>query len=171
VVPTRRSEVDREIVKRMKEVEKALTSLDPSVRGEAFAMMRGYILGGGASADDNNVVDPEQKRTTPRGAAAFLKKHEGKKDADNVLAVAAWWYSQYGNTWFNPNENLRPLADQAGLTVSTRIDNTIRQMKREDKPLFRKRGASYAPTPHGERYMKKTFDVTKGSGTPPAEDS
>ena len=165
--------MDKEIVKRMKEVERAVIALDPSVRGEAFRMMRDYILGGDDSDDADEAGDgaAPKKRATPRGATAFLQKHESEKDADNVLATAAWWYSQYGNSWFDPNRDLRALADQAGLTVSTRIDMTIRQMKRNDKPIFRKSGARYSPTPVGERYLKSTFGVTKGTGTPPTDES
>ena len=32
-------------------------------------------------------------------------------------------------------------------------------------------GKQYQPTPHGERYLKKTFSVTKGTGAPPTEES
>lgn len=165
--------MDRDILKRMKEVEKAVLGLDESVRAAAFALMRDYILGGGGSTDVGDSGGTELKRrvTTPKGASGFFQKHESDKDAENVLACAAWWYSQYGNAWFNPNKDLRALADEHGLTVSTRIDMTIRQMKRDDKPLFRQRGATYSPTPHGERYLKKTFGVTKGTGKPPAEES
>lgn len=158
--------MDKEIVKRMKEVEKAIAALDPSVRGEAFGMMREYILIGDDSADAA-AAQPKPKVGTPRGASAFLKKHESEKDHENVLACAAWWYSQYGNAWFDPNKDLRALADAAGITVSTRIDMTVRQTKRDGKSLFRKRDSTYSPSPHGERYLKKTFDVTKGTRTPP----
>jgi hypothetical protein len=135
--------------------------------------MRDYILGGGDSTEvgDAEVTEEKRRVTTPRGASGFFQKHESEKDSENVRACAAWWYSQYGNAWFNPNKDLRALADEHGLTVSTRIDMTIRQMRRDDKPLFRQRGASYSPTPHGERYLKKTFGVTKGTGTPPVEES
>jgi hypothetical protein len=166
--------VDEGILSRMKEVEKAVKGLDPSIRGEAFAMMRAYILGGEDLAEgDKADVDIETTKKTmpPLGATAFVKRHESEKDHENVLAVAAWWYSQYGNAWFDPNKDLRPIADQAGLTVPIRIDMTVRQLKRDDKPVFRKSGKQYAPTPHGERYLKKTFEVTKGTGTRPTEEA
>jgi hypothetical protein len=165
--------VDKEILKRMKEVEKAVATLDPAVRGEAFSMMRGYILGGAAASADDVGGDEAgaTRQATPRGAAAFLKKHEGEKDHENVLAVAAWWYSQYGNAWFDPNRDLRTIADAAGLTVPIRIDMTVRQIKRDGKPVFRKSGSTYSPTPSGERYLKTTFSVSKGTGTPPSNES
>ncbi len=166
--------MDESVLARMKEVEAAVKKLDPSVRAAAFAMMEEYILSDDGSASSVESVRGGAKRSPasrPGSATAFMKRHESEKDHENVLAAAAWWYSQYGNAWFEPNKDLRAIADQAGLTVPVRIDMTIRQLKRDDKPVFRKSGTRYSPTPKGERFLRRQFNVTKGSGTPPVEDA
>jgi hypothetical protein len=164
--------MDEAILRRMKEVEQDLLNLDPSVRGEAFAMLRSYILTG--QLDGDEALTPESESpsnrevVTPTDLEEFLKRHESEKEHENVLAGAAFWYGQYGRAAFSSSD-IQRMADRAGITVPMRIDKTLGQMKRDGRPLFKKMGRKFVPTTHGEKYLKKTYGVRKGVGSPPEE--
>lgn len=161
--------MDEDITRRMKEVEQHVLNLDPSVRGEAFAMMRGYILAGQVDANEAAITEGDETTTRPTGTPSsleqFLKTHESEKEHGNVLAAAAFWYEQYGTTAFSTSD-IRSMADRAGVTVPMRIDKTLGSTKQDGKPLFRRSGRRFSPTPHGERYLKNTYGVSKGTATP-----
>jgi hypothetical protein len=159
--------MDEAILTRMQEVDAAVKKLTPEVRAAAFSMMDEYILGDEAAVKDET---PRQRRKpSPAGDLdPFFEQHESEKDFENALVAAAWWYSQYGVHPFG-TKDIRELADQARVTVPTRPDVFLSGVKRDGKQLFAKKGKKLAPTPNGERYMKKTFDVKRGGDTPPED--
>lgn len=173
--------MDQEILDRMKEVEAAVKKLDPSVRGEAFAMMRDYILaGGGESARERlsrtGAGGQERTAKTPPKSAptdfnAFIDTHEGDTPADNAVAIAAYLYGQYGIEPFALQE-VRDLAEDGGVTIPARVDMTFLQKKVEKKKLFKRAGTGrFRPTVHGEAHFKATYEVKKGTKKRPVVES
>src|SRR5688572_11787689 len=129
--------MDQGVMRRMKEVEQAVLELDSSVRGEAFAMMREYILDG----NEHRILqksEGEGRRLDSAGPPPaldeFFERHESENDFENALAAAAFWYGQYGTLAFS-TQDIRALADNARVTVPMRIDKTLGQLRRDGKPV------------------------------------
>jgi hypothetical protein len=97
------------------------------------------------------------------GAEEFFTTHEGGKPADNAYLVVAYLYSQYGATPFSM-EDVRAVADHAGLTLPERVDVTLSGAKKAGKALFKRAGRGrLQPNVHGETYLKNTYEVTRGN--------
>lgn len=170
--------MDENILRRMKEVEEAVLDLDESVRGAAFSMMERYILGdsagpktperigasgpGGSDRGDggNDVVD---------GVEAFFADREITKPADAAYAIAGYFFSQYGSAPFTM-EDVQELADQVGLTLPDRPDNTFRNATKSKKSLFRLKDGAWTTTTMGELVLKETFGIKRGRKKRPVED-
>jgi hypothetical protein len=173
--------MDSEVVKRMKEVEKATAALDISVRGEAFAMMHDYIINGDAT-DPSRSEMAGQKRSgstrnkgdvkvvAPASFDAFIMKFESDVPATNAMALAAYLYGQYGIEPLSVDE-VEELAEKAGVTIPTRTDNTIRQKMWKKKKAFRMMSTGrFRPTIAGEAFFREAFGVKKGTKKRPKAD-
>jgi hypothetical protein len=158
--------MDEAVIKRMKEVEAAVMDLDVSVRGEAFTMMKAYILG----EADNATPSPTGTAHSGSEAAAepvgdleaFFANRDVDKPADAVFAIAGYLYGRYGTEPFTTSE-IKGIADEVGLTVPSRIDMTLGTTRRGGKALFRSAGKrKFAPTVLGEKTLKEELNITKG---------
>ena len=163
----------KDMVKRLREVNEIVSQLDGAIRAEAFSVLRPYVEGDESAPPP----PPPPGGRKPRAGAAkartgdsfrdFVAQHENHdKPADNVFAIAAWWYSQYGLAPLN-RATVEQMASEVGMTVPTRSDGTLNQASREGKKVFHKKGSGYAPTVSGERLLQATYSVRKGSGSPP----
>jgi hypothetical protein len=157
-------------VKRLKDVNAIIKTLDPALRGEAVGILRPYIDGDGAAAA---ATDGKKKAgssaSTPNTAdlSAFVKGATVGKPHEAVYVVAAWWFSQYGSAPFGVPD-VRAFGDQVGYTLPDRIDKTLLAAKDEGKALFRRTGRGlWAPTVQGELWLKDEYGVTKGTKRPP----
>jgi hypothetical protein len=83
--------------------------------------------------------------------------------------ISAWLYNLYGKYPIAPNE-IQDYVTRLGITVSSRIDNTLRQATRDGKTLFRQVGKGWEPTLAGEKYFKDNYKVKKGNKSGPAEE-
>ena len=149
-------------VERLKEVDKVVKALDPTIREASFKLLQSYIteekpnngsgVDGGTSGED------------------IFTKFDHDKPADNILLIAAHHFSQYGNAIFSLND-IREISADVGLTIPGRLDMTLNTASRKGKKLFASAGrGKYKPTVHGEKYFKETYDVSKGTKQKPGED-
>lgn len=160
-----------DVKKKLLEINKAISSLDPAIRSAAFEILAPYYFEEEAEgqgkrrqkAKKDKLIKPSTD--TPEG---FFTSFDYEKPSDNVVLIAAWLYSQYGVIPITNNE-IKDQADNAGLTVPDRSDTTMRNAKRNGKNLFRKRGNGYQLTVHGEKYVKDTYSIRKGAKPVPAE--
>jgi len=151
----------KDYVSRLEEVNTVLGKLDPTIRAEAFSVLKPYVLGEQPATDQlppHNFVD-----NSPDGAEEFFTKFDTNKPADNVFLAAAYLYSRHGSQAFSINE-LKELANTTGLTLPERTDMTIRSAQRKGKRLFQRVGTDqYKPTVHGEAFLKTTYSIKKGT--------
>ena len=157
-------------VKRLEEVNAVVTKLDPAIRTEAFALLTSYICSGqipGAVAGKsttgmtNGEVDDTALDLTE--AEEFFTASESGKPAANAYLTVAYLYSQYGASPFSLDD-VRAVAEHAGLTLPDRVDVTLAGAKKSGKPLFKRAGrGKLQPNVHGETYLKTTFDIAKGT--------
>ncbi|SPE44857.1 conserved hypothetical protein [Candidatus Sulfotelmatobacter sp. SbA7] len=163
----------RQYVIRLKEVNEVIEKLDPAIRGEAFSLLAGYVTGKPYRDDSDSqerIPRGDEESSEPLMADLFARYPDGKP-SDNAILIAAWLYSQYGSQGFKLDE-MRGIAESVGLTVPTSLDMTLRQAQRDGKALFQHIGRSeFRPTVHGELYLKKTYQVTKGTKKHAAEGS
>jgi len=154
-------------VERLQEVNAVVTKLDPAIRGEAFSLLTSYVTGGAArpiSSMSGNVAEAlEDDALELTDAESFFTQHEGGKPADNAYLSVAYLYSQYGASPFSLDD-VRAVADHAGLTLPERVDVTLAGAKKSGKQLFKRAGrGKLQPSVHGETYLKNTFDVARGT--------
>jgi hypothetical protein len=162
-----------EKVKRLKQVNGIIRTLDPAIRGHAFSILLAFI-----TEQDPAVLSGTGKKKTgmhkdtldpggTHGHEALLKKFSSEdKPADNVLVIAAFLYGKYGTEPFTVKE-VRDLAE--GITIPARIDMTLNQTKRSGKALFKSLGGGkFRFTVPGEVFLKKTYGVKKGREKRPA---
>jgi hypothetical protein len=151
--------------KKLLEINKTITALDPAIRSAAFEILKPYYF-------DNEFIPkvpiPPKgkegaKKTIKAGdAAAFFESHDHTKPKDNVYLISAWLYSQYGCIPIT-TELCRRVADDTGITLPSRPDATMRMATNNGKSLFKKQGKGFSPTVHGELYLKDTYTVAKGN--------
>ena len=154
----------KERVTRLKEVNGVLEKLDPSIRSQAFDLLKPYITGRPAvESGDGASEEGESEEADGDGSAeAFFSKFNDEKPSDNALLVAAYVYSRYGVTAFTVEE-VRKLATDVGLTIPDRVDMTFIAAQRDGKALFRRAGkGEFRPTVYGEAHLKTTYNVKKG---------
>jgi hypothetical protein len=170
--------MDEAVVERMREVNALVSALDPAVRGEAFSLMREYILGGtpsgaGGSVQTGDVSVAEKaggRVGAPSGFDGFIDKLESEVPADNVMALAAFLYGQYGIEPLSVQE-VKDLAERAGVTIPARPDMTLAQKTANKKKAFRKTGKGvFRPTTDGEIFLKATYGVKKGTKKRPKDE-
>jgi len=154
-------------VERLIELNKTVVKLDPAIRLSAFELLKGYVTG----VQTKTPADGKT-RLEHDGAGsdleALIGAHPDTRPNENVEILTAHWYAQYGATPFSL-ENLRSAANEGRLTIPDRIDMTLKQAKEGGKKLFQSAGRGlFKPTVPGELYLKKTYNVRKGSGSPPA---
>lgn len=150
----------KELSKKLKEVNSVIKVLDPAMRTEAFTILRPYISTGSPAGKSKSGTSDISTNTT---SLEWLVELGSDKPAENALAIAAHLYRQYGSESFYGKE-VKEIAEQAGIVIPDRVDNTFRMAKRDGKPLFRQPAkGTFKPTVHGEKFMKATFNVKKGT--------
>jgi len=151
-----------ERVKKIKEVDKIIKALDPTIRESSFKLLLSYITGGKVGSDKNDNNGGTKDLGDDLSREDFFTKFDHDKPADNVLLITAYLYSQYGNANFSLNE-IRELADDVGVTIPARIDMTLKMASRDNKYLFTSASRNkYNPTVHGEKCFKESYGVKKG---------
>lgn len=158
-----------EIRRRLIEVDKVIRRLDPAIRANAFELFNDYLKGGTHThLSGEGKHKPERPSGDDIDLRTLVEKHGDAKPSDNAFLLTADWYHKYGSAPFTV-ANIKQAATSAGLTVPDRLDMTLTAAQNEGKKLFQSVGrGSFKPTVTGELYLKKTYTVTKGNGTPPA---
>ena len=164
--------MDKDIIadvkKRLLQISKTISSLEPAIRAAAFDILAPYYFDDyepGASDTDKNKGKKKRTRGRSGGTASlenFISTHEHNKPKDNVFLIAAWLYSQHGAVPIT-GKHCQRISGETGITIPNRPDNTMRQAKRKGKNLFRKQGKGWKPTTSGELFLKDTYKVRKGN--------
>jgi hypothetical protein len=158
-------------VKRLQEVNGVISKLVPAIQQDAFFLLTGYVSGQGLPApgqvkqqgSKGSEGGTEDGDIDLIGAEQFFTTHEGGKPSDNAYLCVAYLYSQYGAAPFSM-EDVRAVANQAGLTLPDRVDVTLAGAKKGGKQLFKRAGrGKLQPNVHGETYLKTTFNIAKGT--------
>lgn len=149
---------------KLHEIGKAISKLPPEIRALAFSFLSDYALSGDAEI---SVKKGSQKsKSFQVGSNVTIEKffttHGNDDPINNVKAIAAYLYSEYGLTPIKKN-HLREMADKIGITIPNRPDMTIRVAKDNGKVLFKGSSAGFVPTVTGELYLQKTYGIKKGN--------
>jgi len=134
-----------EAVERLRQVNDAIKDLDDAIKTQAFEVLRPFITKGKGSAASAPAAHPEPAEAShadggdgEAGLREFLAAQDGSKPSDNVRAIVAWLYGQYGIQPFKASE-VEVLAHQVGVTVPTSVNMTLTQMSRDGKKLLQKK--------------------------------
>jgi hypothetical protein len=163
------NEFFEETVKRLREVNAIVEKLDPNIRSSAFELFRPYLAETLPKHQQSQVSVAPAGTSGPSSLLDLMEKHPGAAAHTNAYLLAAFWYGQYGIEPFSLDD-VRKLANGAGLTVPDRLDMTFKQAQADGKMIFQVVGrASYKPTVGGEGWLKMTFGVSKGRPRPETE--
>jgi hypothetical protein len=152
---------------KLNQINDFISPLDPELKQKAIAILiplyfDEHKLSKGASKQPEDMNEPASDEADLTEEQKFFSSFNHTKAADNVVMMAAWLYSQHGVYPITPEE-IKAYAAKLGLTVAARVDNTMRQAKRDGKGLFRQVGKGWEPTLTGEGYFKDTYGVKKGN--------
>lgn len=164
--------------RRLKEVNKVIAALDTAIREPAYAALEPYVTGQPSGKrtppkHDSDRNGDEQEDTSNLDRDEFILAHHKRDDepADNALLLTAWHYKEYGSEPFSYAE-IKTLANDAGLTTPDRIDMTFKTAKAEGKSSFTPAGrGKVRPTVHGEKRLKDTYNIKKGTKKKTENDS
>ncbi|UYV13876.1 MAG: hypothetical protein NCW75_06200 [Phycisphaera sp.] len=159
--------------KKLGEINKVIAGFDDSIRAAAFEILVPLYFDDYESDEDTHrsKKDPAARGATsvPGDPATFFNKHDHDKPKDNVHLICAWIYSQYGVTPITPVD-IREYANDAGLTIPDRPDNSMRTAKKDGKNLYRQKNSGWQLTVKGEAYANETYGVKKGNKPRPTGD-
>lgn len=153
-----------DIASRLEEVGKVIAKLPTEIRLEAFGLLKPYVskqVGGisGMSKPESSGVESDNDGADD---ASLFSQFDHNKPSDNVRLITADLFQKYGSEPF-AIEEIEKIAADAGITIPTRVDMTIRQATDGGKRLYVSCGnGSYKPTVHGETFLKTTYKVKKG---------
>ena len=159
--------MNAELAEKLKALEEQVAVIkDENLRKIAFEKLLEAALPSASARRPNSNVDVtviEDEEAGAEDLEGFCAKFSHEAPADNAVALAAFHYGQYGRAAFSVDE-IRGIADRAGVTVPTRLDMTFVQARRGGKLLFQRAGrGAFAPSVAGELYFKKTYQVAKGT--------
>jgi len=158
-----------DLEERLLEVNKVITKLDPSIRAAVFDFLKPYISGGTLPAPPADPKKPAPDSQPTSDVTELIQKHGEGKPNDNINLLAAIWFADYGSTPFSL-DYLRDRATETGLTIPARPDMTLRTAKDKGKNLFASAARGlFKPTVIGEAFFKTTYNIRKGTKTPPTD--
>lgn len=100
---------------------------------------------------------------SPDELSEFVLKYDSDKPSENALLLAAFHFSQYGIDPFS-YEEIKIMADEAGIMLPDRVDMTFKGAQRDGKSLFTSAGrGKVKPTIHGQQFFKEEYNVGKGT--------
>lgn len=161
----------------LESIGKLIGDLPPEIRSAAFELLLPFLQPEGKSSAAEQHAKPRKTakdQTTTAllevtDAGEFFAAHPAKTPADAALLVTGYWFSQYGSAPLSV-ATIKKIANEAGLTLPTRVDMTLKQAKEKGRLLFSGSArADFKPTTAGELYLKEKFQVRKGNATPPTE--
>lgn len=162
----------KEVKNNLKEINKFIATLDPAIRQPAFEKLAPlYFAKGGAPAGKGSAAPgqggtPDHLDSGQGDQEEFFRAHPDKEAHENVYLISAWFYSRYGISLFTNNE-IKEIAKVEGLSIPDRPDMTLKSLKHDGKPVFRRKGKAWQPTVQGEAYLRENFGVTMGRNTKP----
>lgn len=167
------SNIDHAKVK-LQEINEIISKLDPAMKESAISVLMPMYFSG--TNESQKAAGNGQKaipaKTEQISASENLEEFIGAlgvdKPSDNLFALMAWHYSQYGVEPITTKE-INALGKETGLVIPARPDMTIKGAKNDGKALFSQQGKGWRITVSGEMYFKEKYGVKKGKKTLPAE--
>jgi hypothetical protein len=153
-------------VERLKELNKVISGLDPTIRADAFKLLQGYVGADASEAidDEDEAESAEVKKSSSGSKVDFdklIETHESDKDADNAVLALAITYARHGKGPFAMTV-IKGVANEFNLTVPARPDMFFKGHKRQEKEILRKQADGWKITPSGETWLKETYGVGRG---------
>jgi hypothetical protein len=159
-----------ELKTKILEFNEFIKTLDPTVREAAFNVLCANIISPGTASYSQTTSEALSPELTAFGSTdeigSFISQYEHDKPKDNVMLLVAWLYSQYGSYPITAKE-IKTLADEIGLIIPERADNTMRSAKHNGKTLFTQQAKGWKLTVAGELRLKDVYAVKKGTGQRP----
>jgi hypothetical protein len=152
-----------ETVKRLKDANKVISALDPTIRSDGWEILRPFVVGSQSAPQEKH--DRHKGATTKGGTldlAALIEEHASDDDAAvNGLLAAAILFGTYGHGPYAPKE-FADLGEQHRLLMP-RMNNFLPRTKRDEKKIFRNTKEGWVITTSGGKWLASTFGVKRGT--------
>ncbi|HEV2350704.1 MAG TPA: hypothetical protein VG028_12750 [Terriglobia bacterium] len=157
-----------DLEERLLEVNKVIEKLDPAIRVAGFEFLKPFVSSGKPSPPVDT-YPLSAADVNPNDVEALIQKHGDGKPHENANLLAAIWYRDFGSHPFSL-DHIRERATSTGLTIPAHVGMTFRQAKDNGKKLYESigKGGLFKPTVVGEAFFKATYNVKKGTKTPPS---
>jgi hypothetical protein len=140
--------VDEDSVSRQRAIQAAMMLL-----GESGVLAVDHALNAANGAQDSH--DHE-------ALASFFNRESDLKPSDHAFLCAAYHFSIYGTAAFSLNE-LREIANDAGVVLPDRLDMTLRNAAKDGKRLFQNAGRGLVrPTAAAGVFFRERWSVKPG---------
>lgn len=153
-----------EVKKKLTEINSFISQLEPEIRLASFEVLKPYFFGKVQHVDDSLSEEIRQPESiVAKGDVRdFFASFDPQKPADSTLILAAWFYTQRGNSAFTLEE-LKDLFDEVGTPRPERINMTLNACARKGKKLFMNAGhGKFRPSVNGENYFKSEMNLRPG---------
>jgi hypothetical protein len=158
-----------ERAKRLRQVSAVIGDLDPTIRPDAWQMLKDFVTGGASpvtkpgGGEGDKGASPPGAGSPPADVQALVDKFESHADIENALLVLAIIFMQHGRGPFTTSL-VKSIATEHNLPIPQRVDVSFRNIKRDGSDLLRK-GADgrWKITPAGENWIKGTYSIKRGS--------
>lgn len=159
-----------EVKKKLQEINDIVCGYDPEIRAGAFDILAWYYFGdempklGRSPGPPGQVEQPGTQGDVINmdDLEKFVRSFDHSKPSDNIHAIAAWYYSQYGLVPI-ARKTVEDAATKASVTVPSRPDNTMKQASKGGKKYYQQGSKGFKLTVSGEKFLQQTYDVIKGN--------
>jgi hypothetical protein len=153
-----------ELKKEISDLNSFIKGLEPEIRLACFEVLKPYILGDipNASSTEAAAVKSGGDVVQKGDVRDFFASFDPQKPADSTLVLAAWFYTQRGNTAFSLEE-IYELFDEVGTPRPNKVNMTLKACSRKGKKLFMNAGhGKFRPNVNGENYFKSEMNLRPG---------
>ena len=162
--------MDREKIDKVKqkliEINETISALDPEIRAAAFDILAPYYFDNLSPKKPDRKLkreaEVEDEHIETADMDTFFSAHDHKQPKNNVNLIAAWLYQENG-VFPITSKMIKAIANETGVIIPNRPDNTMRQAKKNGKSLFNKQGGGWQLTVSGQTFVRETYDVKKGN--------
>jgi hypothetical protein len=153
-----------EIVGRLKKASTVISALDPSIRGDAWDLLKPFVAGtaGTPPLKGNGDGIGDKNPAGDLNETALVEEHASDHDGNsNGLLISAILYGSYGLGPYKPKD-FRKIGEAHLLLLPT-WGNFLPRTKVGDKKLLRKSNDGWIITSDGAKWLSGTYGVRRGT--------
>jgi hypothetical protein len=162
-----------QIKNKLTEINSIVKDYEPQIRAGAFSILAKHFFEVGDPKEQKNQpggkpggagsVGDTGKSENPHDLSEFVRSFDHSKAKDNLHAIVAWYYAQYGLIPIT-TKMITKAGAEAAVTIPDRPDITMKVSGiKGGQKYYKKMGKSFRLTVTGEKFVQKKYQVKKGN--------